>query len=250
MKKFRILLALCMMAVLVSCNRNDKFTIVGTFDIPATFEFGDTVIERGPIEGTVYLYDVNENLIDSASVENETFQLAGVCDAKKPYFAFVACDFGAGMIVIEPGVIDVVISQTLTATGTPLNDEIADVNAMLENLSNEMYEELMPMMEQAGDDTENREAMMMPVFNRYMEMAGQKIDSIYQANTDNLVGVFVANMQTADVQTAEEFEEAIAGYSEYVRNSELLQMRMEYLKMYSGLDMGDDDYPEFLDAAE
>lgn len=237
MKRINFILAICFAALLASCSKDNTFVINGSFDIPTSFQYGDTIIERGPIEGSVYLYDVNEVLIDSVAIADEQFILTGICEPTEPYFAFLVSEFGAGMVVIEPGTIDVVINETLTATGTETNDAISDVNALLENISAEMYAEMMPLLSSGSeaDQPEDSEALIMPIVNRYMEMANQKVDSVYQQNTDNLLGVYLANMQTSDQETADGLMEALEGYSEYVRNSELIQMRLQYLQQMEAL---------------
>lgn len=247
MKHLKTLLALCLVFLLASCSKNNTFVISGSFDVPMTFEQEDgSTVTRDAITGSIYLLDVEENLIDSATIAaDETFQIQGICDPAQPYFAFVVCEYGAGMLVIEPGTINVSVGNTVEASGTPLNDQITLLMTDLDGISSQMFSELSDMFENVEGDAAAAEAeqMAMPVYTKYMELMNHVSDSVYQANSDNLVGVYVANMQTVGARTSDELKAALDNYSEYVQNSELMQMRLHYMELEDSYSLlgGDDD---------
>ncbi len=215
-------------ALLVSCNNAETFSIEGSFNIPESFQLGDTVIERGPIEGSVYLIGLDNEPIDSVEITDDKFQFTGVVDKKKPYIAYLACDYAIGMLVIEPGEIKVEMSEQVVATGTPTNDGITQMNDGAEEISNRLYDELYALRQDGNDAMSD--SLLMPLYLQYSQLLSSYIDSIYTANKDNLLGVYAANLQTSQIQSAEELESVLSEYSEYVRNSELMQARIQYYK--------------------
>ncbi len=223
--------------LLASCTHDRTFTIEGSFDVPPTFQFGDTVIERDPIVGYVYLMDVNETVIDSALIEDEHFRFEGAVDSRKPYLAFLCSEYASNFLVIEPGTITAVIDEQVRVSGTPLNDKIVEVENYLEDLSNEMYERVSEFGESVTD------SLLLPIYVELVQRASVFVDSVYTSNENNPVGLYIANSQTADVQTSDELTERLDSYSDYVRDSELMQRRKDYLNtmqvdMDSDMDFG------------
>lgn len=225
MKKY-LALAAVSAAILSSCTNNDTFAIEGTFNIPETFQLGDTVIERGPIEGSVYLIGLDNTPIDSAEIQDDQFHFTGAVSKDNPYIAYIACDYAIGMIVIEPGNIQIEMGEQVIATGTPTNDGIAQMNDGAESISLQMYDELESLRLEGEESVSD--SLLMPIYLRYSQVLSEFVDSIYTANQDNLLGVYAANLQTSQVQTADDLEAVLAEYSEYVRNSELMQARLRY----------------------
>ncbi len=209
--------------LLASCTHDRTFTIEGSFDVPASFQFGDTVIERDPIEGYVYLMDVNETVIDSALIKDEHFRFEGAVDSRKPYLALICSEYANNFVVIEPGTITAVVDEQVHVSGTPLNDKIVEVENYLENLSNEMYDRVSEFGESVSD------SLLFPIYMELVQRASVFVDSVYTSNQDNPVGLYIANAQTADAQTSDELTERLDSYSDYVRDSELMQRRKDYL---------------------
>ena len=113
MKKILTLAAAA--AVLYSCGNNENRYVV-----------------EGNLEGineTVYLFDRQQQLLDSAKVENGAFRIEGVAEAPTSAILTDARDmrgtFGV-MLILEPGTITVARSEqeqnALFATGTVSND--------------------------------------------------------------------------------------------------------------------------------
>ena len=91
----------------------------------------------------------------------------------------------------------------------------------------------------------------MQVYMGLMARTYEVIDSTANAHPEDLVGVYAANALTSDAATPEALEEAIEGYSDYIRSSELFEARLEYLReLNSGAgsfdfeDYGEDSEPE------
>ena len=203
--------------LLASCTHDRTFTIEGSFDVPASFQFGDTVIEY------VYLMDVNETVIDSALIKDEHFRFEGAVDSRKPYLALICSEYANNFVVIEPGTITAVVDEQVHVSGTPLNDKIVEVENYLENLSNEMYDRVSEFGESVSD------SLLFPIYMELVQRASVFVDSVYTSNQDNPVGLYIANAQTADAQTSDELTERLDSYSDYVRDSELMQRRKDYL---------------------
>lgn len=112
MKKILILAAAA--AVLCSCGSKNKYAVEGSV--------------KGA-NATVYLFDEENNIIDSAAVKEGAFRFEGVADAPKVAILRDARDedatFGA-MLILEPGTIQVAdVAESpyrKRVTGTPAND--------------------------------------------------------------------------------------------------------------------------------
>ena len=233
--------------VLASCSDSQIYTIEGSFNIPETFQLGDTVINRGPIEGSVYLIGLDNNPIDSAEIIDEKFMFTGAVSKNNPFFAYIVSDYGIGMLAIEQGAISVEMGKTVLAQGTPINDGIAGIQEFADQISMQLYDEV-DAMRANGNET-LPDSVMMDLYLRCNQVLSDYVDSVYQANQNNLIGVYAANVQTASIQSSEELESVLSEYSEYVRNSELMATRIQYYKSIYGEGGADDEYgyPEELE---
>lgn len=227
MRKLLFTAVLCIIA-LASCNRQKSYNIQGSFDIPEELAYGDTVMERGPLDGMyVYMVDLDGMTIDSALVENETFSFSG--KTPEAFFAYIICDYLYDMIVVEPGDIELTITDSYAlATGTPINDEINQFHLTNSTLSNELDETLTAISNQYNGFP--ADSLIQEVYDRFTNRLLASIDSVYTANKDNLAGVYVVNLKTSAAQSLDEFEAMLSEYDEYVSQSPLMDVRREYLK--------------------
>lgn len=234
------------------------YRIHATIDFPDTYEFGDTILETHSIlEGhKIYLMDVNlwdetgdfntEVFLDSAFVENNEFVFQGLCEDKEPYFVYMV-DEGLGnlgMLVIEPGKIDVVIDmEGLNATGTPLNDGITDLDAGIQNLFEDFRLLEYGLTEESTIEDYTR---LMEAQEEYFAKAQDLVDSVYQANQNNLVGVYASLLALSEIHNSAEFRECLKEYSEYVQNSEMVKLYIRDLEMSESAwgDVSDSYIPE------
>ncbi|MDO4496473.1 MAG: DUF4369 domain-containing protein [Bacteroidales bacterium] len=240
MKKLNYIFALIALVAMSSCSKVKDYKISGSFDIPAAVQVGDSVVERGDIGGLIYLLDIDGEPIDSAQIENETFVFTGKVDKSNPYFAYLVCEWGAGLVAIEPGEIQAELTlDGVRTVGTPMNDGIADLEAALANSQNAFYDEMMALYNSGNSDSLSQTQMM----NFYMRMQSDAlniIDSVYQKNDENLVGVYAANLLVGQAASVEELDEQLGEYSEYVQNSPLIQSFRRYLTS-AGLTTGGDN---------
>jgi len=126
----KIISAAAAALALAACSEKPlTYTIEGSFDVPESFQVGDSVITRGPIVGYVYLADLKGNPIDSAQIIDEKFTFNGVIDKdQEPYFAYIIGEYGQGMFVIEPGELTAVLGEP-----TPIEFEGQMVWGMRDN---------------------------------------------------------------------------------------------------------------------
>ena len=236
MKKI-LLVALAALA-LTSCKKNYTYTIDGSFDIPLTYQIGDTILERGPITGYVFLYSLDGVPFDSVQIINETFSFSGPVNPDQPYFVYLVSEYAAGMFAIEPGEIKAVVGEPVVVTGTPINDEINALMTRVDSigmlLANEM-EAMQPSTEGGLTDED-----ILPIYLKYNSVVTEIVDSLYEANTDNLVGVDCANVKTAQARSSAEMKEMMQSFSPYVNESELLQQHLNYLLQIESQPDGED----------
>ena len=223
----KLFFALCALLTLVSCNQQKPYNITGTFDIPDSLNLGDTVIAREPLDGTyVYMLELNGEAIDSALVQNETFTFSGNVKADEAFFAYIACDYAYGIIAIEPGDYCMTIGEEVLAYGSPTNDAINDIDAKVTELEQGIGERLQAAVENAGGYP--GDSIMMPFYLEFNDRYEALIDSVYQKNTKNLVGVYVVNILTSGAQSLDELESMLEEYDEYIANSPLMDARRQY----------------------
>lgn len=227
-----LLVAAC---ALVACNREKEYVVSGSFNIPEQLQFGDTTIARGPLDGIqVFLFDLGGNVVDSTVVENETFTFKGKVSEKNAWFGTILCDYCMGLLVIEPGNIDVVLTNDVEATGTPMNDQIAEIVEGLSQLESDVYNKMYEIYA-ANDptveaDEEKQMQLIMPIYEESMERRNALLDSFYVNNKENLVGVFAASALTESASTSDELEEMLSEYSEFVQKNEWMQYRLDYMR--------------------
>lgn len=108
MKKILILAAA---AALCACAGKNRYVIEGSAE---------------ELAGTVYLYDTERNLLDSAAVENGAFRFEGTVETPALVFVSDSRDNApasfARMLFLEPGTIVISADPDQRVSGTPAND--------------------------------------------------------------------------------------------------------------------------------
>ena len=245
----KILFALLCIVALASCNRKQPYTITGTFEIPDSLNYGDTVIAREPLDGTyVYMLELSGEVIDSALVKNEMFSFVGNIKEKDKFFAYIACEYAYGIIAVEPGEYNMTIGQEIMAYGSVTNDAINDIDAKGAEIEQGIGDRMMAAVEAAGGYPSD--SIMMPFYLEFNEKYESLIDSVYQGNKENLIGVYAVNIITSGAQSLDELEMLLEDYNDYISDSPLMEARRAYLRegaarqMYQNL-MSEEDFGEF-----
>ena len=221
----KLLFAAVIALVMTACSRTETYTIEGSFDLPSSVQVGDTVITLPPPAGYVFMCGLDGQPLDSALIEEGKFVFTGIADSKKPYFAYIMSEYAAGMFVVEPGKMKAIIGEPVRISGTPTNDAIVSLMDSVDAIGARMYDD----MSVFEGDTLTEEDIT-PLYTKYSQMVNDLVESLYKANEDNLVGVYCANVMTIQAQSVEEFEALVAPFSDYVRQSELLQQHLTFLK--------------------
>lgn len=236
MQKQHAPLALAAAVVLLSaCQKEMPYTITGTLDLPAEIPYGDTVIAVPSFEDTwVYLFDLDNQMVDSAQIQDNHFYFAGKVDPTDSYFVQLAMQMGQSLLVVEPGDIQVYIDRDdISITGTPSNDCICDIDAAMANLNNDTYAYLAELTDSLRNQgQELSDSITKQLSEDFRATIINVLDSAYQANKDNRGGVYAVLMRHLDAETSDEFEKAIADYPEEVRNNELLQLNLRMMRQY------------------
>lgn len=246
MKRILPLAAAALMVA--SCTNTKPYNIYGTIQMPDSLQMGDTVVATPSFEGwKVYMLDLDGTPIDSVEISDNKFEFAGNVDKKNPFFAYLANDICVGMIAIEPGDIQVTIDESsLLACNTPTNDLMTDLDLSIQNLQEEVYNYLADLTEKNGGD-QIPDSLMMPIYMDFMNQTTQLLDSFYTANAGTLGAQYVVNYITSQVQSSEELLEVLEDYPEEIRESPLMQTRLDYLRqveayyrmMEEGVDLSD-----------
>jgi len=237
MKKSFLVIAASVL--LCSCQSEKSYTITGTLDIPAQVQYGDTVIDVPSFNDTwVYLLDLDQVVVDSALIENNSFTFEGKIKAKDAYYAYLLSQVAnPSLIVIEPGDIDVYISPEVSVSGTPSNDCITDIEAALSNLNNDTYamlEDLAQNYSAKGIDIS--EAIQDSIGTEYRKAMIALLDSAYATNKDNLGGAYVVLLRLMDSETVDAFESALQDYPDNIRDNQLFQITLQQMRQYEQME--------------
>lgn len=236
----KLLIAAIAVLTFAACNRTkDNYTIEGSFDLPSSYQLGDTVISLDPPAGYVFLCAIDGTPLDSALIEEGKFKFSGYTNPENPIFAYIMSEYAAGMFAVEPGEMKCVVSEPLRVTGTPTNDAIVSLMDRVDDIGIQMYQELQAIHGTSGEES-LKESDITPIYEKYSSLVSNMIDSLYRANDDNLIGVYCANVMTVQAQSVEELEMLVAPFSKYVRESELIQQHFSILREAPGV--GSDEY--------
>lgn len=195
MKKMMMLAAAAV--ALSSCSSN-KYVVNGDLE---------------GLTGTVYLFDEEENVVDSAAVANGAFRFTGKADTPTVRILRDAPDQDAtfsAMLILEPGTItvsdDAQNPYRKRVTGTPSNDASAaysdTANALISEFRNPQTTE------------ERREAIM--------EEYDQLGNATLAQNRDNYFGALLLAQQLAYEFTGQELLDQIALFTPAIQQSEVL----------------------------
>lgn len=210
---FGTMAAVCLIA-LSACFGNKKYTVVGTVDEQSN----DTLM---------LMLDMNGDVLDSARIESHAFKFAG--EIEKEQLVYVGNHSAVGIIALEPGKIEVTVDgNEILASGTKLNDDINAFQVSCRDIENNAMDN-MQIIASMGQ-TPATDSLAMVVFQQYNTSIEHLIDSTYEANPDNLVGVFMMALKTSNVATYDELMAMLEDADPYILNSELMQQRMEMLK--------------------
>lgn len=221
---------LLLITLMASCSNEKPYTIQGRVELPDSLLVGDSLMATPSLEGwQVYMLNLDGESIDSVEISDNQFVFQGEVNSKDPYFVYLASDLCVGLIAIEPGDIEVVIdAESLTATGTPTNDMMIDIDATLLNLQQDTYAEMAALTQEYGETMPD--SLMMPLYQDYMSRYNQVVDSFYQTNPEGLAAVYCVNVLTSHAQTSDELMEALAEYPVEIQNAPLMQSRLTYLR--------------------
>ena len=197
MKKILTLAAAA--AVLCSCGNNENRYVV-----------------EGNLEGineTVYLFDRQQQLLDSAKVENGAFRIEGVAEAPASAILTDARDmrgtFGV-MLILEPGTINVTDDAQnpyrKKVTGTPANDA-SDAYATAGSA-------LVQEFRNPETTAERREA----IEQEYEQLTRTVLDQ----NRDNLFGVMLLSQQLGYELSGQELLDEIAKFPAEMQQTDAL----------------------------
>ncbi len=196
MKKILTLAAAA--AVLCGCADKNAYTIQGNIE---------------GLDGMVYLFDEDDNLIDSTAVTNGSFRFSGTATAPAIYTLSDGRDMPVtfvSQLFIEPGTILVSDNEENPSrkkvTGTPAND----ANTALSAASMALI-----MEARNPETTEERGAAIEEEYEALM-------DSTYEANIGNYFGAVMLAGQRAYELSGQELLDEIARFTPELQQSKVL----------------------------
>lgn len=246
--KSPLLLAAAMVAsaAFTACNGEKDYSINGVVSIPSQYPMPDgTMIDIPSPEGEqVYLCDLDGTPIDSCQIQANRFAFTGKVKEDDAYFCILQCMFGNGLVAIEPGEISVFIDLNNTnITGTPSNDCCDAVQFAMTQSQMTVAEAFQAYQDSimAIDSTATPD--MDVVYSIYQTVDAhriQQMDSIYQANIDNIGGAYAMLMRHSDVESSAELDSCLQQYPERLRNVNVVSAMLEAFRQQEAMMQGSD----------
>ena len=211
MKNFFIV---CLTVLAVSCSQDKKsYVIQGS--APAEYN-----------EHWVYLYDYNQNAnLDSVLVVDGKFSLAGMPDTT--YFARLDLDRKLyANLILEGGTILVDLSDPSKISGTPLNDNLAEYMAGMNELSGSYREGLKRIEEEYQADKEAHKKATETLRDSIVSEYKAFNQTYFYGNTGNAIGAYVF-LDWVNELSIEEFDTVYNALNETVRAKKNIQKLKE-----------------------
>ncbi len=197
----KILLFAASAALLSSCAPKNQYVIKGNL---------------AGLTGTVYLFDEEQNVVDSAAVDNGAFRFKGTVEGPAVYMLSDAKDNPGSFyarLFLEPGTITIADSSEdpmyKVATGTPSND------------ANTAWGEAADALIREARNPEITDERSAALEQEYYAL----FDSTYQANRDNYFGALMLVQQVTERSAQELLDEIDVFPPELQATSLLTELR-------------------------
>lgn len=198
--------------VLCACTQKNKYVIEGNV---------------AGLEGTVYLLDQNENVLDSAAVEAGVFRFKGVVE--QPDVRYITdsrenAQTFAQVFFLEPGTITIKAAEgeeMPVVSGTPSNDGFAAFNVARKALIDEYRN---------PDTTDERRDAIEEEFDKLTEEA-------YAANIGNRFGIMLLKEKSYEL-SAQELLDEIAKFPAKLQAGEQLTALKEHAEKMLDTEVG------------
>jgi hypothetical protein len=223
--------ALCaagLLGALTACSGSKTYTIEGSLTDLDNFN-------QLPQEfHNVSIVSFDSDTLAHATIDGEgKFTITGTID--QPTLAVLALgEENMVTLVVEPGTIQVVIGEVSSVTGTEQNDALNEFATLTDDLEQYYVAKLYstPVDEESDEDGDGISDSKAQLFNEtitsYFHDVNALTDSIYNANYDNEVGLFMALTQIQSMSSSAEVKTKF-GDNDHVMQSKLVQHLMEML---------------------
>lgn len=200
MKKF-LTVAVCA-ALFASCTPKKPYTIAGETDPSHNGE-------------TVYLYDFHSGSnVDSTQVAEGRFAFSGAIAGSA--LRRVVLGRSAANLIVEGGSLTVDMEEH-HAAGSALNDAKNAFDAQYDSIQQTFYMKYRELLENASLSEEQRDEQADALVAGINKALGDVARPVVEAN-DNALGAYAFWRWTSDLETTEEFDEALALTGDYVRS--------------------------------
>lgn len=189
-------------ALLASCTSKMPYTITGETDPSHNGE-------------TVYLYDYHSNSkVDSTEVVEGRFSFEGAIAGDSLRRVVLGRNYAN--LIVEGGELTVDM-EAHNATGSALNEAKNAFEAQYDSLGAAFYNDYRALLSDASLSEEERDAQTDALVAEINKVLGETARPVVEAN-DNALGAYAFWRWSSDLETPEEFDEALALAGDYVRN--------------------------------
>ena len=226
MKNLKILVIVLMcVGMFAACEEGNKYTILGT--TPAEISNDEIV----------YLVDLDqEQAIDSATVVNGKFSFEGVVDEAKAVMLVIQ-NLRAN-IILEKGKIKVDMSESLSAKGAPLTDQLNAYFSECVGLIEQVREKMSDIDESLLET--DKGALRTKMWEDYQAQMDEISQKHLKKHPNDILGamVFLVWMQSKQALSSDEFTELSKPMGENVLNFGPVKKMVDLYEKQSRTEVG------------
>lgn len=226
---------------LVSCGKGNKYNVEGVVEV----DDYDSLM--------AYLLDYKAEVIDSSLILDNHFYFSG--EVEEPELVTLVCGYASGQFALEPGDIQLNVTlQDILPMGTPTNDEINVFKGQLAAKAEEAMGKLTLLQSMQEEDSSSNlsfDSLIYEINNNYVKDITSLLDSVYNANPDNLLGLYVYILKLWNIDSLPEAEAMVAEASPFIAKNPYVTQYLEYLTQVDSPQIGGlngvDDNQLFID---
>jgi hypothetical protein len=215
-----------LLGALTACSDSKSYTLEGTITNLVALN------QLDPSYHNVTIVSFDNDTLAQTTIDGEgKFTIKGTID--QPVLAVLTLsDESYVSLVVEPGTIDITIGEESSVTGTEQNDALNEFQTLTDDLEQYYMAKLYSTPEDEEADNDSVSAAKSQFFSEmltgYFHDLNALTDSIYNANYDNEVGLFMALTQIQSMSSSDEVKTKF-GDNDHVMQSKLVQHLMELL---------------------
>ncbi|MDD2960643.1 MAG: TlpA disulfide reductase family protein [Muribaculaceae bacterium] len=214
----KLLVSICMAAILCACNNQSNGYVVSG------------VVNDSTANGKmVYImqYD-DQTYIDSTTVSNGKFVFKGKADTAQ-FCRLILSREKYTNLILENGNITVDIENGKMPTGSPLNEELAKIEAERDSIIN-LVEVQQQELAKKYTNPEELKAKRKEFFDEINKNLATRCKELYKIHNNDAIGFYLLNSIYLDAMEPEEREQIIASLGSWLKSTNTVSVIIKQIK--------------------